>query len=225
MYESVTKVTINSMQILSILWCFKSLFRKVNQSSELIGLLMMGGQSTRMGEDKSQITYRDRPHVDYLFNILMKVLPRTFISVRKGQTCGITDHLIEDKYSSKAPINGILSAMQANPNTAVLVLAVDLPMIQSETIERLIKERDNTKYATAYQTYQKGLPEPLVAIWEPKCFEPLMYQFQVEGNQSLMKFLMQHDTKLIYPESDKELMNANTPEEAKSAKKYLKRHT
>ncbi len=64
--------------------------------SELYGLVLMGGSSTRMGRDKAAIQYHDRPQAQYLFELVSSFLPNTFVSVRQGQTCDFTDQIIED---------------------------------------------------------------------------------------------------------------------------------
>ncbi|MEQ9006433.1 MAG: NTP transferase domain-containing protein, partial [Ekhidna sp.] len=45
----------------------------------------MGGQSSRMGTDKSALNYHGKPQVEYLFELLQSKLSKAFVSVRKGQ--------------------------------------------------------------------------------------------------------------------------------------------
>lgn len=182
----------------------------------------MGGQSSRMGTDKSALEYHGKPQVEHMFELVQSILPNTFVSVRKGQEVSFTDQTIQDQFPTKGPINGILSAMTQYPDKAWLVLAVDLPFVTEQTINQLIKERNPNKLATAFATMESGLPEPLVAIWEPQAIEPLKEHHLVEDKRCPRKFLINSDIELIHPESDKELFNANNPEEFEQAKSMIK---
>ncbi len=197
-----------------LLWMKKS-------ANKLSGLLLMGGDSTRMGTDKSEVKYREKPHAEYCYGLLKDLIPDSYVSVHEGQSCDFTKSIILDAYPSKGPINGILSALSKYPNSSFLVLAVDLPMIKKETIERLINERDSTKVATVYCTKKTGLPEPLIAIWEAEAHVELERYFLLEGKKSLMGFLRKSDVKYILPSDDKELFNANSPEDGQQAKEWL----
>jgi len=188
--------------------------------SELYGLILMGGSSTRMGRDKAAIQYHDKPQAQYLFELLRSFLSYTFVSVRQGQTCDFTDLIIEDALDTKGPINGILSAMTAHPDKAWLVLACDLPLVSERTIRQLIQARDSGKMATAFAG-ESQLPEPLMAIWEPASLSHLRVHHLDEGKNCPRKFLINSEIHLIQPQDEMELFNANSPEEYQKAKQWI----
>ncbi|MCP4456781.1 MAG: molybdenum cofactor guanylyltransferase, partial [Cytophagales bacterium] len=152
----------------------------ISNVGDLNGLILTGGKSSRMGEDKSLIEYHSKPQSQYLYELVKEFLPNTYLSVRGGQQFNYQCDVIEDQLSTKGPINGILSAMKLYPDKAWLVLACDLPLMTRETIKYLIEERDQSKLATAYATDKTGLPEPLVAIWEYSALEALSQHHLVE---------------------------------------------
>ncbi len=188
----------------------------------LHGLILMGGQSSRMGTDKSSLEYHGKPQAEFMYELVKGILPNTFISVREDQSVSFTDQTIKDAFPTKGPINGILSAMAAHPNKAWLVLAVDLPFVTEETIYQLIAARNTSKMATAFATRENGLPEPLVAIWEPHSMEALKEHLLVNEKGCPRKFLIQNDIELVHPQDDLELYNANNPEEFEQAKSMIK---
>ena len=191
------------------------------KETELYGLVLSGGQSTRMGQDKSQINYYGKPQVEHLFDLLSNLLPKTFVSVRKGQEVGFTNNLIEDQLDTKGPINGIISAMMQYPGKSWLVLACDLPLVNQNTLKKLTAERDVSKKATAFATQKTNLPETLVAIWEYQALEDLKIHHLEEGKNCPRKFLLNTDIKQVYPDDDVELYNANNPEEYQEALKII----
>ncbi len=193
-----------------------------SKETELYGLVLSGGQSTRMGQDKSQIKYYHKPQVEHLYDLVSQLLPKTFVSVKKGQAVDFTENLIEDQLDTKGPINGIISAMMLYPGKSWLVLACDLPLVNAQTLRKLIAERDPQKHATAFATDKTKLPEPLVAIWEYQALEALKVHHLEEGKNCPRKFLLNTDIKQIFPYNDQELYNANNPEEYEEVLKLIK---
>ena len=138
-------------------------------TENLYGLVLAGGKSQRMGEDKAQIAYHGSPHSEYLFELLSGICEQSFLSIRKEQQdqYGHLSNLIVDKDEYRGPFNGLLSAYDQFPDKAWLVVACDLPLIDRNSLLYLLKSRDQSKYATAFATKKSGLPEPLAADIRP----------------------------------------------------------
>ncbi|WP_077405817.1 NTP transferase domain-containing protein [Cellulophaga omnivescoria] len=191
--------------------------------TQLYGLVLAGGKSTRMGTDKGAITYHNIPQRDYLYNLLNQVCDATFYSIRENQKQEFADQerVIVDENKFKGPYNGLLSAYNTNSNVAWLILACDLPLIDLTALQQLIKERDYTKLATAFATNESKLPEPLCAIWEPEALKISKAYLNAGNGSCPRKFLINSDIKLVYPEQDTVLLNANSKEEYKVALKKI----
>lgn len=192
-------------------------------TDNLYGLVLAGGKSSRMGQDKGELQYYRTNHRTYLYHTLRELCPKTFISCRKDQeniiNSGLNYILDEDIY--RGPLNGILSAHHKYPDKAWLVVAVDLPHIHEENLKELVKQRQPLKSATVYATHESQLPEPLIGIWEPKGLEAAEKFMQETEKSCPRKFLMNTEVELIYPENDLELFNANFPEDYQLAKSRI----
>ena len=178
---------------------------------DLYGLILAGGKSSRMQTDKGELQYHEAiSQRTFLYKMLDKFCAKTFISCRKDQVDNLQpgEAYIVDENMYEGPLNGILSAHHRFPETAWLVLAVDLPHMTDKTIQALLKERDSLKIATAYTTQASQKPEPLIAIWEPASLVEAEKYIQA-GNHCPRKFLSSQDIKMIFPENDLELFNAN----------------
>lgn len=185
------------------------------EKTQLYGLVLAGGKSTRMGTDKGAITYHNIPQRDYLYNLLDQVCDATFYSIREDQKkeFSSTTNVIVDENKFKGPYNGLLSAYNTNSNVAWLIVACDLPLLNVAALEQLKQERDISKLATAFATKESKLPEPLCAIWEPSALKASI-DYLNNGNGSCpRKFLINADVKLVFPEQDQVLLNANSKEE------------
>ena len=194
-----------------------------DDKSKIYGLVLSGGKSTRMGNDKGLIAYHGIPQREYLYHMLNEVCDKTFLSVRNEQKDTLSGdfNCIEDENKYRGPLNGILSAHAKYPKVAWLVLACDLPLIDIESITSLISKRDVTKVATAYATKESKLPEPLVTIWEPNGLKKAIDYMTSAGSSCPRKFLINSDVKLIHPENDEVLYNANSLEEYKYASEKI----
>ncbi len=180
----------------------------------LYGLVLAGGHSTRMGRDKGEIAYHGTRQRSHLFALLSQCCEQVYISCREEQqgSLGPNEPFILDQYSAEGPLKGILSAHEAHPKVAWLVVAVDLPNVIPETLSRLVQSRDSEKWTTAYVTRLRQHPEPLLAIWEVAALEAAK-QEAVSGNFGPVRMLRKWDIREVYPQSDGELLNVNRPED------------
>jgi len=189
----------------------------------LYGLILSGGRSIRMGEDKSAISYHGNTQTTYLYNILAKFTQETYVSCRAEQKNN--SHLspypnIDDRFVGFGPTGGILSAFQKHPNAAWLVVACDMPFISSEAIFDLIKRRNPYKLATCFLNEEKNWPEPLCAIYEPKAALKLG-QFLAMGKPCPRKVLMNSNIQSLRAVDQKILGNVNTMDEFKIARSQI----
>jgi len=100
-------------------------------------------------------------------------------------------------------------------------LACDLPLMDLEALKELISQRDTTKQATAFALKDNPLPEPLCAIWEPHALQDSVSYLEAGNGTCPRKYLINHDTKLVFPKNESVLLNANSEEEYKEALEKL----
>ena len=175
------------------------------------GLILSGGKSTRMGSDKGTLHYHGLPQREYLFDLASQYCPKVFYSIREDQINEFQGHpYIQDHNDYRGPLNGILSAHKQFPEKAWLVLACDLPLLDASSISDLVAARDIDKTATSFATKTSGLPEPLVSIWEPKGLQKAIEYMQEAKSSCPRRFLIHSDIKLVYPDNDQVLYNANS---------------
>jgi molybdopterin-guanine dinucleotide biosynthesis protein A len=190
----------------------------------LRGLVLAGGRSERMQTDKGSLRYHgaadQRQHTAAL---LAPFCTEVRVSCRPEQTAAIEAAglvPLPDTFLGLGPLGGLLSALQLDPNAAWLVLACDLPYLTPATLQFLVDNRQPGRFATAFQSPWNEFPEPLVTIWEPRSYGPLL-RFLSLGYSCPRKALINLDTALIQPPAPGDLRNVNTPEERAEAEKLL----
>jgi molybdenum cofactor guanylyltransferase len=173
------------------------------------GLILIGGRSSRMGSDKSLLEYHGQTQRVYLFELLTQFCNKVFFSAHQEQDIDYPK-IIDNQCLS--PISGILSAFEFDSNSAWLVVACDMPMVNQSVIKELIQNRNPTKSATTFYNPINQNPEPLLTIYEPSIYEPLK-KYVLEGNKSPMRLLQTLDIELISIKDDMILKNINTKED------------
>ncbi|WP_291960053.1 NTP transferase domain-containing protein [Maribacter sp.] len=186
---------------------------------KIYGLVLSGGKSTRMGEDKGLITYHKLPQREHLYHLLNEVCDKTFLSIRKDQKSEISNSFdaIIDNDEFRGPYNGLLSAHKEHPDAAWLVLACDLPLMDKKALEELIEARNSDKIASAFADADDPLPEPLCAIWEPEALKQSVAYLEAGNGSCPRKFLINSDVNLVFPQQKEVLLNANSRAEYEEA--------
>jgi molybdopterin-guanine dinucleotide biosynthesis protein A len=181
------------------------------------GLILAGGKSSRMGTDKSHLVYDGVTQSERISLLMQELNIPCFFSCRDEQKATFSgeENLITDTFLGMGPMGGILSAFRSQPDTAWLVMATDMPLLSSKTIDYLLLNRRSSAVATAIINGDSGDPEPLVAIWEPKSYQVLL-NFLGQGVTSPAFVLKNSDTHLIQAPAQVELQNVNTPEDYQS---------
>ena len=186
----------------------------------LAGLVLAGGTSRRMGRDKANLRYDTSglPQWKRAARLLAGVCDPICLSVRHGQELDdyhATDgRLLEDGAESAGPLSGLLAAFRFQSQTAWLVVACDLPLLDAAVIDHLVACRDGTTAVIAYRSVHDGLPEPLCAIYEPSFLSVLPTAF-ANDQRCPRKLLIQHaqQVRLLDLPHRAALENANTPDE------------
>jgi len=182
------------------------------QIPPLHGLVLAGGKSTRMQQDKGALQYHGLDQRTHVYHLLQAFCQEVHVSCNAAQAPELAGKLpyLEDQFLNLGPKGGILTAFQHNPNAALLAVACDLPLLTSETLQYLVQHRDPTKMATAFYDAEGKFPEPLLTIWEPRSY-PALLQFLSLGYSCPRKALINSDVRLLTIPDVTELRNVNDP--------------
>lgn len=184
----------------------------MSNTAAINGLILAGGKSVRMGHDKSLINYHGKPQREYLFDLLTPFCETVYLSCKS--TLNIPQRLnpLPDAFDLNTPLNGILSAFKLNPNYAWLTVPVDMPFVNTETIQFLLANRLPQKTATCFWDSSGKLPEPLLTLWEPHA-STLVSDFYHNKGFSPREFLVMHNAHCIAPTHPNWLKNINSEQD------------
>jgi molybdopterin-guanine dinucleotide biosynthesis protein A len=201
-------------QLVEIVDCIKVFVNTMRP--KLNGLVLAGGQSTRMGLDKGSLAYHGMTQRNWLSQMLAPFCESVYWSVNAEQAKNLSNQpFIQDDFLNMGPLGGILSAFRQNPNTAWLVLACDLPFLNKQVLELLVSGRNPSKIATAF-VGEGDFPEPLMAIYEPSAY-PVLLQMLALGYDCPRKTLINHQVELLHSLDQQAFSNINTFEQYQKA--------
>jgi molybdopterin-guanine dinucleotide biosynthesis protein A len=188
------------------------------------GLILCGGQSSRMGEDKSLLNYHGRPQRYYLYDLIKPFCEQIFLSCNRDQESTIPPscNYIMDKakYSGIGPMAALLTAFEKFPSASFFVSGCDYPLLTEKHIRDLVQERSEAADAVCYCLSETDLYEPLFCVYENSAFKKLQQNFR-EGNYSLRHFLQEANTCKIIPSSAQFLKSVDDQESYQKMKELL----
>ena len=200
-------------------------YKMQNAPPPLNGLVLAGGKSQRMGEDKGLLDFHGMPQRQFAARLLDDFCEKTFLSFRPDQMgeSPIDFPALQDTFIGLGPMGAILSAFREKPDVAWLVVACDLPLLDQSVLDFLVKNRNPSQMATAFRSPVNAFPEPLIAIWEPRSY-PVLLQFLAQGYSCPRKVLINSPVELLEAPNPLALKNVNTPEELAEVRERLKKH-
>ena len=127
-------------------------------------VLMAGGQSRRMGQDKALLPVDGQPLWRRQLAVLKATNPEcTYLSVAAGSSLAAPGvERIEDHVPDAGPLAGLDAVLQALTEPLLLVLAVDLPRMTSGYLQALL---DASMPGCGCVPTIAGRAEPLAAVY------------------------------------------------------------
>lgn len=197
-----------------------------NNNKKLIGLILCGGQSTRMGTDKGLIINKNTTlnWVQSQFQKLSKNIgiENVFISINLYQQSEYlhffdSKQLIIDSSNAQGPMCGILSAHNLFPLDDILVMGCDMQNVNQKNILELLNQNFDNEVVT-FKNAQNQI-EPLLGIYRAKMLHKVneMNESGTLLNHSMYHILENFIVKYlpITQEDQIYFKNFNTPDSLK----------
>ena len=191
----------------------------------MIGIVLCGGQSTRMGSDKGLLKalpppdwgigpkHKTNTWAQIAVNKLSELQLPIIISVNKHQLPDYSAffpalQLVADNDSLliKGPLSGVLSVHVKYPQEDMLILACDMPLMEPGLIKELLTQYNTQKANDAFIFTNDGEPEPLCGIYKAKALANIHHLYKTNQlPRHSMKYMLEHIStySIPLPESKK----------------------
>ncbi len=200
----------------------------MDYSKDFIGLVLCGGRSTRMGQDKGLIRSGNTTWAEKQYQKLSTLNISTYVSVNESQAVAYQkifapDQLIADYPFSdiNGPLQGILSAHRAFPGKHIICVTCDMPGVNRKFLSEIMEVFvQNYPARHLFIPLVKGRLQPLCGIYTKECLRHFSDQYEAGNfaNKSMMNITENYPKILTLMVEDKysdKFENYNAPEDLK----------
>ena len=198
-----------------------------NHSASLTAIVLAGGQSSRMGEDKALISFQDVPLLRRVSEIAIACVCEVYVVTPwleryQGilpRDCQLIQEVpLPGETKPHGPLVGFAQGLAHLQADWVLLLACDLPWLhQAEVQEWMGNLTEVSEEVIAFLPRGSKGWEPLCGFYRRECL-PLLNDFINRGGRSFQRWLSQHLVQELPVSDTQVLFNCNTPEELKQLK-------
>ncbi|MHC4874200.1 MAG: molybdenum cofactor guanylyltransferase [Planctomycetota bacterium] len=171
-------------------------------------IILAGGNSTRMGEDKSMLAVNNKPVIQHIADQLSPCFDEVIIGsndVDKYQFLNLKT--VCDKEMNQGPLMGILSTLLKSDNELNFVVACDIPQLNLELIDKMLKLASG--YDIVMPVTEAGKYEPLFAVYK-KSVIPYAEEILEGGQRKVTSMFDKANVKYVKLDSSNKLWNLNT---------------
>ncbi len=191
------------------------------------GIALAGGQSLRLGMDKSFVNVKGQPLIEQIVAKLSRLSDDVIIVSNSLEKYNhLKAKLVGDIYPGKGALGGIYSGLRAAANFHSLVVACDMPFLNLNLLRYMIL------LARGHDVVIPrigGFPEPLHAIYSKNCLEPID-GLLARGGLKITDFFsevqvryVEEDEVDIFDPQHLSLFNVNTPSDLEEMKKRARK--
>jgi molybdopterin-guanine dinucleotide biosynthesis protein A len=150
-----------------------------------IAVIMAGGESRRMGQDKANLLLGDRTLLQSVAATLQSMFGNVIISVRQRRPEIDLPQICDDP-AHNGPLAGLAAALESAMSPWIFAVACDMPFITPAVIEYLALQRADCQ---AVVPMVGGYPQPLAAFYAKSCLDEVRTCLQGDGKHSFRALL------------------------------------
>ena len=190
-----------------------SLQRKISQ---LEAFILAGGQSRRMGRDKSQLTLENQTFTDRIAAVLLEITDSvTLVGSRETNS---RYAVAPDIYPAWGALGGLHAALAACRTEWAIVVACDLPFVTADLFNYLASLRHG--YDAVVPLQADGRPQPLSSLYRIEACLQRATELIEEGKRRPLDLLDLVNTRWVpfneltnLVQAEKFFVNINTPDD------------
>ena len=190
-------------------------------ANNLTVAIMAGGQSSRMGKDKSFVLFEGRPMIEVVIDAVAGLGDETLLITNKpDEYAHLNLPMVSDVYPDHGSLGGIFTAVHAASHPHTLVVACDMPWLNRPLLEHMIALRES---ADVIVPRWEKYPEPLHAIYNKACLNPIEAKLK-EKRLKITGFFGEVDVQFVdreeierFDRNGRSFANINSPEDLEEA--------
>ncbi|MGH2552690.1 MAG: molybdenum cofactor guanylyltransferase [Chitinophagaceae bacterium] len=133
---------------------------------EITAIILAGGKSSRMGEEKGLVYFNGSRLAEHVINAAKKITEKILIITSNPAYKPFGYVCIEDDLKDKGPLGGIYTGLKNSGTQKNLMLGCDMPFLSENLLSGLINNCGDEDVLLAEH---KGLAEPLCSVYDKCC--------------------------------------------------------
>ena len=191
------------------------------------GLILAGGRSSRMGEDKSALTLGTRPMLDHILDRLKPQVSSVALNAPAGAPNPQDLRLIADTLPGQpGPLAGVLAGLRDVTGPHLVTVPSDSPFFPQDLVARLLSATRNQQETIAIAS-SGGQIHPVFGLWPVSIADDLEHWISDSQNRRVRSFLERHrmvtvDFEFVETANGPldPFFNVNTPEDLQMAHRF-----
>ena len=187
------------------------------QISGISGVILAGGESQRMGSDKSLLPLQGARFIDHIYARLRPLFEEVIIVTNSPELYhDLPCRKVPDIYLKQGALAGIHAGLSQVQQPRAFVVGCDMPFISEKVVRKICS---HAKQGDLILPLSSCGHEPLHALYAKNCL-PAMEQVLEAGHKRIMKFFSQVRVVeisaaelLSLDPQEKSFCNVNTPDE------------
>ncbi len=176
----------------------------------MTGIVLAGGRSRRMGQDKAQLRLGGLTFLEIQIDKLRQLGAAEILVSGAFAPPGI--RVIPDRFPDCGPLAGLEACLRAATGEICVVLSVDVPLVPLSLLQDLINIQKDTDCDAAIVEHG-CLWEPLIGVYRRTLADYAEILIR-EGRRSVRALLEYADTRLVsFHGDERSLINCNAPED------------
>ena len=184
---------------------------------DCLGIILAGGQSSRMGENKAFLTLKNDTMLSHCQSLLQQC------NLEKVEISGSNSGGVADLVEQGGPLAGIHALIKKYQPRSVLVLPIDMPFITPKHLQELKLKGSLANRACHYEKCSLPAFIPVNALLCQFLDEEFTSpRFLASGKGPSFKQVFKLANAISIEQNDRQvLVNTNTPDEWQQAKKLI----
>jgi len=189
-------------------------------AAEVTGIVLAGGQSSRMGQDKALIPVQGVPLLQHICEVAQACCSDVYVvtsrlaqyqSILPPGCQGLLEQPLGNETFPSGPLVGFAQGLAEVTTPWVLLLACDLPYLQVAVLQEWVTQlpSDPERAIAHLPRHPKGW-EPLCGFYHRRCLGSLE-TFITAGGRSFQNWLADQVVKPLPLTDQQMLFNCNTP--------------
>lgn len=194
---------------------------------EVTGVLLAGGKSRRMGEDKRHLRVGEQTLLERGLAVLRSTFPDVLVVIAQDSPpLDVEAQVVRDLVPDCGSLGGLYTGLMQAATPYIFVVACDMPFLDPAVLAQFTSRRANADIVMAKLASRI---HPMHALYSKRCVpvvermiqaRQLKIQEMVADRSLHVRYVTEDDLRIIDP-SERSFQNVNTPADLELARALL----